>query len=148
MVQFFILDSYCRIWVSKLPRINLPHSCNSFEVFSSYFENKHKSSVSFGSKDFFDMLTRVLNFSSKNVVKIALKVMQRNSYLAHLDNIISEMLASQNFQIRKKIYKTCTIVLGLRNYQKSTITIRKFIVPQINSIANFFHILPICMIKA
>ena len=94
------------------------------------------------------MLTRIINFSSKSVVKIALKVMQRNSYFAHLDNIISEMLASQNFQIRKNIYKTCTIVLGLRNYQKSTITIRKFIVPQINSIANFFHILPICMIKA
>ena len=106
-----------------------------YNYFPTFFEIKHKSSVSSGSQNLFNMLTRVKNFPDKKVSKIAVEVVRRNSFFAHPENVILGMLASPDSRIREK---GITHILCLREKTKST-TIRKFVVPQVDIKAKCFH---------
>ena len=49
--------------------------------FPSWFEIKHKHNIIDGSKNFFNIIRRIQHFPDKQVKDIALKVVQRNSFL-------------------------------------------------------------------
>ena len=55
--------------------------------FSNWFEIKNKHRITDGAKDFYIMVQRVLLFSHKKVTQIALKVLKRNTFFAHQENI-------------------------------------------------------------
>ena len=51
-------------------------------------------------KDFYVMVQRVLLFPNKKVIQIALKVLKRNVFFAHQENIILSMLADDDKIVR------------------------------------------------
>ena len=56
--------------------------------FPSWFEINHKSNLSNGSNYFFNMVKRVQRFSHGQVQKIVMKVLQKNVYIAHTENLV------------------------------------------------------------
>ena len=68
--------------------------------FPSWFEVKLNNRLTCGSSYFFNMVQRILQMHEKAVRKTALKVVQRNSFLAHQENVLIAMLGVKNEEVR------------------------------------------------
>ena len=81
-------------------------SCDSFQILCasilpSWFQIKSKHKLTDGPKNLFDLYKRIQNFPNLKVKNIALKVIERNAYFAHPENILLGMLADPDESIRK-----------------------------------------------
>ena len=68
--------------------------------FPNWFEIKNKHRITDGAKNFYNMVQRVLLFPNKKVTQIALKVLKRNAFFAHQENILLSMLADDDKMVR------------------------------------------------
>ena len=67
--------------------------------FPNWFEIKNHR-ITDGAKNFYNMVRRVLLFPNKKVTQIALKVLKRNAFFAHQENILLCMLADDDKMVR------------------------------------------------
>ena len=70
--------------------------------FPTWFEIKGNKHITHGPRSLFNLIQQVLNFSDRNVRKIAPNVVIRNGYSAHPENIMIAMLVDDNEDIRNK----------------------------------------------
>ena len=68
--------------------------------FPSWFQIKSKHKLTDEPKNLFDLYKRIQNFPNLKVKNIALKVIERNVYFAHTENIRLGMLADRDESIR------------------------------------------------
>ena len=61
--------------------------------FPNWLEIKNKHRITDRAKKFYNMVRRVVLFPNKKVTQIALKVLKRNAFFAHQENILLCMLA-------------------------------------------------------
>ena len=70
-------------------------------LFTVYWcEIERNSQVIHGSRNFFNLIKRIKNFSSKHVQEIALSVVQQNGYFAHPENVLIVILRDDNENVR------------------------------------------------
>ena len=70
--------------------------------FPSWFEIKSKNKLTKAAPNFYNIIDRVRKFPNKEVRKIALKVLQRNGFSIHPENVLLAMLADESDQVRRK----------------------------------------------
>ena len=68
--------------------------------FPSWFEIKSNSQLTRGSKNLFNLVQRILNVPNEIVRETALKVVQRNGFFAHQENILVGMFGDDDEKIR------------------------------------------------
>ena len=68
--------------------------------FPSWGEIKSNSQLTRGSKNLFNLVQRILNVPNEIVRETALKVVQRNGFFAHQENILVGMLGDDDEKIR------------------------------------------------
>ena len=78
---------------------NLAHFCLTV-YFSSWFEIKSNSQLTCGSRNLFNLVQRILKVPNKIIKETALKVVQRNRFFAHQENILIGMLGDNDEEIR------------------------------------------------
>lgn len=69
--------------------------------FPSWFQIKFRNKITDGSKHFYNVVERVTKFPKKNVRDIALKVLQRNAFFAHHENVLLAMLGDGDESVRR-----------------------------------------------
>ena len=80
--------------------------------FPSWFQLKSKGKITDGPKSLYDLYQRIQVFPDSQVKDIATKVVERNAYFAHPENIMLAMLADENEEIRNAAVKK---IIFLRN---------------------------------
>ena len=115
--------------------------------FPSWFQIKSKHKLTDGLKNLFDLYKKIQNFSYLKVKNISLKVIERNGYFAHPENILLGMMADPDQSIRNAAVEK--IVMHIRNHgAKATelieegsknMAIRRFEVTQITCKAQLYH---------
>ena len=73
--------------------------------FSTWFQIKSKSKITDGPKNLYDLYQRIQVFPDSQEKDIATKVVERNAYFAHPENIMLAMLADENEEIRNPAMK-------------------------------------------
>ena len=73
--------------------------------FPTWFQIESKSKITDGPKNLFDLYQRIQVFPDSQVKDIATKVVKRNTYFAHLENIMLAMLADENEEIQNAAVK-------------------------------------------
>ena len=94
-----ILRYYISVEHPSISLATLAKFCNKV-YFPNWFEIKNKHRITDMTKDFYVMVQRVLLFPNKKVTQIALKVLKRNVFFAHQENIILSMLADDDKIVR------------------------------------------------
>ena len=87
--------------------------------FPSWFEIKLNSQLTCGSKNFFNLVQRILQVPDEAVRKTALKVVQRNAFFAHQENVLIAMLGDNDEEIRMRGVNK---VLSIRGNLPSTVS--------------------------
>ena len=67
--------------------------------FPSWFEIKLNSQLNCGSRNFFNLVQRILQVPDEAVQKTTLKVVQRNAFFAHQENVLIAMLGDNDEEI-------------------------------------------------
>ena len=152
-----------RLYVSKeTPSANLQaiaHFCISV-YFPTWFETKKQNQINHGAKNFFNLVHRIQQFPHSEIRSIASKVVQRNAFFAHPENVLLGMLGDDDEEIRRLAVSKIQGLRGkslqhsipndnfgggyVENCQNtedpvSKINIRIFQVPIINFNARSFH---------
>ena len=70
--------------------------------FPTWFNTKKENKITDGAKFFFKLIERVRQFRTDKVRDISMKVLQRNAYFAHSENVILGMLAEDDENIRRR----------------------------------------------
>ena len=70
--------------------------------FPSWFEIKLNSQLTCGSRNFFNLVQRILQVPDEAVRKTALKVVQRNAFFEHQENVLIAMLGDNDEEIRMR----------------------------------------------
>ena len=70
--------------------------------FPSWFEIKYKNKLTEAAPNFYNIIDRVRRFPSKEVKKISLKVLQRNGFSIHSENVLLAMLADTHEEVCRK----------------------------------------------
>ena len=102
------------------------------------------------------LIQRITKFSNKKVREIALKVVQRNAFFAHPENILLGMLADENEEVRRIAVNKILVIRGainceieqleIGNYEEGHVeisdeeentertgnSVRRFLVPKLN----------------
>ena len=94
-----ILRYYISVEHPSISLATLAKFCNKV-YFPNWFEIKNKHRITDVTKDFYIMVQRVLLFPNKKVTQIALKVLKRNAFFAHQENILLSMLADDDKMVR------------------------------------------------
>ena len=94
-----ILRRYASEQKPSTARVTLAKFCVQV-YFPSRFEIKSKHKLTSGPKNLFDLYKRIQNFSNLKVKNKALKVIERNAYFVHPENIVLSMLADPDESIR------------------------------------------------
>ena len=68
--------------------------------FPSWFEIKSNSQLTCGSRNLFNLVQRILKVPNEIIKETALKVVQRNGFFAHQENILIGMLGDNDEEIR------------------------------------------------
>ena len=93
-----------RLYVSKeTPSANLQaiaHFCISV-YFPTWFEAKKQNQIIHGAKNFFNLVHRIHQFPHSEIRSIASKVVQRNAFFAHPENVLLGMLGDDDEEIRR-----------------------------------------------
>lgn len=124
--------------------------------FPTWFQIKSKHKVTDGAKNLFCLIQRITKFSNKKVREIALKVVQRNAFFAHPENILLGMLADENEEVRRIAVNKILVIRGainceieqleIGNYEEGHVeisdeeentertgnSVRRFLVPKLN----------------
>ena len=110
----------CRIlryYVSvKKPSSNLNKVLAEFVIkiyFPSWFEIKYKNKVTEAAPNFYNIINRVRCFPSTKVKKILLKVLQRNGFSIHSENVLLAMLADKHEEVRRKAVNKILALRGV-----------------------------------
>ena len=85
--------------------------------FPSWFEIKPNSQLTCGAKSFFSLVQRILQVPDEAVRKTALKVVQRNAFFAHQENVLIAKLDDNDEEIRMQ---GANKVLSIRGKLPST----------------------------
>ena len=110
--------------------------------FPTWFQIKLKSSITGESQNFFDAMQRIKNFSDHNITEISLKVLNRNAFFSHPENILLAMLSDKDESVRK------SAVNKIRSVRSSLAEIetelpnrspRRFVVPAIDVNSKVCH---------
>ena len=110
--------------------------------FPTWFQIKLKSSITDGPQNFFDAMQRIKNFSDHNTTEISLKVLQKNAFFSHQENILLAMLSDKDESVRK------SAVDKIRSIRRALAEIetelpkrspRRFVVPAINVNSKVYH---------
>jgi len=138
----------------------LPHSSflyinkTAFKKFGAIdkflFEKLEKeNNITDGAKIFFKLIERVRQFPTDKVRDISMKVLQRNAYFAHSENVVLGMLAEDDETIRRravdKILELLSEASATTDMESSTLEIsrkdvvRQFKVPKNNVEATHFY---------
>jgi len=117
--------------------------------FPAWFNIKKENKITDGAKHFFKRIERVRQFPTDKVREISMKVLQRNAYFAHSENVILGMLAEDDENIRRRAVDK---PLELRSEASATTdmesftlessrkdVVRQFKVPKINGEATHFY---------
>ena len=115
--------------------------------FPFWFEIKSKHKLTSGPKNLFDLCIRIQNFPNLKVKNIALKVIERNAYFVHPENIELSMLADPAESIRNAAVDKIVMQCGnhgakateLIEEGRKTMAICRFEVTQINCKAQSYH---------
>ena len=78
---------------------NLAHFCLTV-YFPSWFEIKSNSQLTCGSRNLYNLVQRILKVSNEIIKETALKVVQRNGFFAHQENILIGTLGGNDEEIR------------------------------------------------
>ena len=70
--------------------------------FPTWFDKKRNNKLTYGSKNFFNLVQRITQLSKKEVKHIALQNVQKNAFFAHPENILLAMLEDDNKDVRKQ----------------------------------------------
>jgi len=117
--------------------------------FPTWFNIKKENKITDVANNFFKLIERVRQFPADKVRDMSMKVLQRNAYFAHSENVILGMLAEDDENIcRKAVDK----ILELRSEASATTdmesstlessrkdVVRQFKVPKINVEATHFY---------
>ena len=114
------------------------------------FEKLEKeNNITDGAKIFFKLIERVRQFPTDKVRDISMKVLQRNAYFAHSENVVLGMLAEDDETIRRravdKILELLSEASATTDMESSTLEIsrkdvvRQFKVPKNNVEATPFY---------
>ena len=117
--------------------------------FPTWFNIKKENKITDGAKNFFKLIERVHQFPTDKVRDISMKVLQRNVYFAHSENVILGMLAEDDENIRQravdKISELCSEASATTDVESSTLessrkdVVRQFMVPKIKVEATHFY---------
>jgi len=117
--------------------------------FPTWFCIKKENKITDGAKKFFKLVERVRQFPSDKVRDISMKVLQRNAYFAHSENVILGMLTEDDENIRRravdKISELRSEASASTDMESSTLetsrkdVVRQFKVPKINVEATHFY---------
>lgn len=100
-----------------------------------WFQIKWKSNVADGSKHVFKMTKLIKENMPKNLHKLLLDVVRRNSYFVHSENILLSMLVDQDCNTRKKALE---LIERSRSIEKNS-SLRKFQRPNLNTNAQIYY---------
>ena len=89
--------------------------------FPSWFEIKLNSQLTCGSRNFFNLVQRVLQVPDEAVRKTALKVVQRNAFFAHQENVLMAMLGDNDEEISQNVSNIATTCLLLMIQRSSLV---------------------------
>ena len=119
--------------------------------FSSWFDIKLHSQVSDGSKNFFRMLQRIKRFPNQQIREESLRVLQRNRFFAHPENILLAMLCDsdvhridvnkirENWAADHRTKKGSSSEQMHEGVASHTYTVRKFLLPTLNMKAKCYY---------
>lgn len=131
--------------------------------FPTWFQIKQKHRISDGSKNFYDLLRRIVQFPNDKIKKIALRVIQRNAFFAHPENILLGMLADEDESVRRVAVNRIQVmrgnlasfvIEGQEEFEEGSIeqseddeqatgvsnnAVRRFLVPKLNIKAKSYH---------
>ena len=125
--------------------------------FPSWFDIKRNATISDGSVNYFNMITRI-TFPQRTVKPIGLDTLVRISFFAHPQDVLLSMRSDTNSDVRKAAVSRIQCLRAIMepanqskiNVQKSedkndssdtipTPNIRKFLLPQVNFQARSYH---------
>ena len=103
--------------------------------FPGWFQIKFNNKITDGPKNYFNILTQVMEFPNKIIQDIAVAVLQRNAYFAHHENILLAMLADNDHNVRLlAVNKILSIRVSQKNLDNvgrdGEVDVRKFIIPK------------------
>ena len=121
--------------------------------FPSWFDIKRNATISEGSVNYFNMITKIATFPQKTVKSIGLDTLQRNP-----ENVLLSMLSDTNSDVKKAAVRRIQCLRAImepanqpkinvqksqdKNYSSDTIAtpnIRNFLLPQVNFQARSYH---------
>ena len=102
--------------------------------------DKSNSKITDGPKNLYDLCRQIQVFPDSLVKDIATRVVERNAFFAHPENIMLAMLGDENEEIRNAAVKK---IVSLRNNKENegarNMNIRHFKVPKISPTAKSCH---------
>jgi len=115
----------------------------------SWFEIKLNNCITDGPRNFFNILDKVNKFPDQEIRTTAIKVLKRNAFAAHQENVLLAMLADEDESVRRvavnkikavrqESTKSPTTSSSTKVQQKPT-SVRKFRVPSINEKAKSYQ---------
>jgi len=116
--------------------------------FPTWFHIKKENKITDWAKNFFKLIERVHQFRTDKVRDISMKVLQRNAYFPHSENVILGMLAEDDENIRRRAVDknselrseaSATTDMELCSSESSRKDVRQFKVPKINVEATHFY---------
>ena len=131
-----------RLYVSKVHPTNTLETLARFCMqiyFPTWFQIKSKSNITDGPKNLYDLYQRIQVFPDSQVKDIATKVVERNAYFAHPENIMLAMLADENEEIRNAAVKKIVFLRNKASESAQSTNIRHFKVPKINPTSKSYH---------
>ena len=78
----------------------IPRFCISV-YFPTWFKIKKHSQIIHGAKNFFNLVHHIQQFSNSKIRSTVLKVVQRNAFFAHPENVLLGMLGDNDEEIRR-----------------------------------------------
>lgn len=95
----------------------------------SWFEIRREPSCTHGARHLFAIIQRIKSMP-QSVQKIALPVVQNNSFFAHSENILLSMLSDEREEVRQRALARISEIRDGRS--GAVVPVRKFIVPRLN----------------
>ena len=131
-----------RLYVSNVHPTNILETLARFCMqiyFPTWFQIKSKSKITDGPKNLYDLYQRIQVFPDSQVKDIATKVVERNAYFAHPENIMLTMLADENEEIRNAAVKKIVFLRNKASEGAQSTNICHFKVPKINPTSKSYH---------
>ena len=132
--------------------------------FPSWFQIKQNHAITEGAKNLFGIIEKIEKFPNKRIKDISMKVIQRNAFFAHPENVLLAMMGDEDADVRRIAVNKIQAIRGnLPNFviesgqfDSGTIEqsdeedqpsassnldseIRRFLIPKLNTNAKVYH---------